>query len=332
MQELGFSEEHIQSSEALIEMSQGHWEGCHRSEIYTPETLSLMEKFQPDFSAPSGESLRQVEFRMVQFLNSTIMAFPEKYRSDFSPPDPTDNPNSLGPPPSWLDLQHRHRPGLHRKKSGKSRLQIVTRTDEADDEMSPRVPIMMSQGLNVRTYNNRLDGRVNVLYSTPSIYTDAKHALNEPWPLKTSIHFLYAGRINGYWTGYFTSRPAIKGYVRMMSVCYMVTGTEKQHVADDYAKRLSIGYKESEDVVAASLDCLTQRECKSSITKFNQCPLLNISYCPATEVDLSGGKKIVSRISSSLFEFPASELKQQSISSSLLLLPYHRLTLLVQIM
>ncbi|GFP89432.1 alpha-mannosidase [Phtheirospermum japonicum] len=154
------------------------------------------------------------------------------------------------------------------------------------------------------------DGRVNVLYSTPSIYTDAKHALNEPWPLKTEDYF----------------PPAIKGYVRMMSGYYLaarqlelfrgrnksgpttdsladalaiaqhhdaVTGTEKQHVADDYAKRLSIGYKESEDVVAASLDCLTQRECKSSITKFNQCPLLNISYCPATEVDLSNGKKIV---------------------------------------
>ena len=29
---------------------------------------------------------------------------------------------------------------------------------------------------------------------------------------------------------------------------------------------------------------------------FFQCPLLNISYCPATEVDLSVGKKIVSII------------------------------------
>ncbi|KAL3655096.1 hypothetical protein CASFOL_000882 [Castilleja foliolosa] len=177
------------------------------------------------------------------------------------------------------------------------------------------------------------DGRVNVLYSTPSIYTDAKHDLTEPWPLKTNDYFPYADRINGYWTGYFTSRPAIKGYVRMMSGYYMaarqlelfkgrnklgqttdsladalaiaqhhdaVTGTEKQHVADDYAKRLSIGYKESEDVVAASLDCLTQRECKSSITKFNQCPLLNISYCPATEVDLSGGKKIAVIVYNSL--------------------------------
>ncbi|RVW45158.1 hypothetical protein CK203_067558 [Vitis vinifera] len=64
-QELNFAEEQIQPSDALVEMSQGHWEGCPRSEIYTPEMLSLMERFQPDFSAPSGESLRQVEFRMA---------------------------------------------------------------------------------------------------------------------------------------------------------------------------------------------------------------------------------------------------------------------------
>ncbi|KAL6494430.1 hypothetical protein OROGR_031230 [Orobanche gracilis] len=197
------------------------------------------------------------------------------------------------------------------------------------------------------------DGRVNALYSTPSIYTDAKHALNESWPLKTDDYFPYADSSNAYWTGYFTSRPAIKGYVRMMSGYYLaarqlelfkgrnksggpttdsladalaiaqhhdaVTGTEKQHVARDYAKRLSIGYKEiaffltlhgdvllqgSEDVVAASLACLTQSssssssssECNSHVINFSQCPLLNISYCPSTEVDLSQGKKIVSRV------------------------------------
>ncbi|KAK9117707.1 hypothetical protein Sjap_016654 [Stephania japonica] len=121
------------------------------------------------------------------------------------------------------------------------------------------------------------DGRVNALYSTPSIYTDAKFAANESWPLKTDDFFPYADRINAYWTGYFTSRPALKRYVRTMSAYYLagrqleffqgrnklrpntdtladalaiaqhhdaVSGTEKQHVANDYAKRLSIGYVE----------------------------------------------------------------------------------------
>ncbi|XP_068305343.1 probable alpha-mannosidase At5g13980 [Pyrus communis] len=174
------------------------------------------------------------------------------------------------------------------------------------------------------------DGRVNALYSTPSIYTDAKYAANESWPIKTDDFFPYADIVNAYWTGYFTSRPAIKGYARTLSGYYMaarqleffkglnksgpntdsladalaiaqhhdaVSGTEKQHVAYDYAKRLSIGYTEAEQVVAESLACLTETKseagCKSSSTKFQQCPLLNISYCPPSEADLSNGKTLV---------------------------------------
>ncbi|KAG6518777.1 hypothetical protein ZIOFF_022258 [Zingiber officinale] len=40
-------------------------------------------------------------------------------------------------------------------------------------------------------YVNKLaqDGRVHALYSTPSIYTDAKNAENESWPLKTDDYF-----------------------------------------------------------------------------------------------------------------------------------------------
>lgn len=34
--------------------------------------------------------------------------------------------------------------------------------------------------------------------------------------------FRYADRPNAYWTGYFTSRPALKGYVRLMSGYYAV--------------------------------------------------------------------------------------------------------------
>uniref|UniRef100_A0A5B7A9H0 Alpha-mannosidase n=1 Tax=Davidia involucrata TaxID=16924 RepID=A0A5B7A9H0_DAVIN len=182
------------------------------------------------------------------------------------------------------------------------------------------------------------DGRVNALYSTPSIYTDAKYAANKSWPLKTDDFFPYADRVNGYWTGYFTSRPALKGYVRMMSGYYLaarqleffkgrsktgpttdsladalaiaqhhdaVSGTEQQHVADDYAKRLSIGYKEAEELVATSLACMVESAsksgCGSPLTKFQQCPLLNISYCPPTEVDLSLGKKLVVVVYNSLW-------------------------------
>ncbi|KAE8723377.1 Alpha-mannosidase [Hibiscus syriacus] len=182
-----------------------------------------------------------------------------------------------------------------------------------------------------------LDGRVNALYSTPSMYTDAKYATSKSWPLKIDDYFPYADRVNAYWTGYFTSRPALKFYVRIMSGYYLaarqleffkgrnnsrqntdsladalaiaqhhdaVTGTEKQHVAYDYAKRLSIGYKEAESVVASSLACLTDSKssmgCGDSTTNFQQCPLLNITYCPASETDLSHGKNLIVVIYNSL--------------------------------
>ncbi|GJN25499.1 hypothetical protein PR202_gb13333 [Eleusine coracana subsp. coracana] len=181
------------------------------------------------------------------------------------------------------------------------------------------------------------DGRVNALYSTPSIYTDAKYAANEPWPLKTNDFFPYADNPNAYWSGYFTSRPALKRYVRMMSGYYLaarqleffkgrrnsglttdylgdalalaqhhdaVTGTEKQHVANDYAKRLSIGYTQAQDLVSTSLGCLTESgsksRCSSPTTKFSQCLLLNITYCPPSEMDFSNGKSLVVLVYNSL--------------------------------
>ncbi|KAG5523153.1 hypothetical protein RHGRI_035091 [Rhododendron griersonianum] len=204
------------------------------------------------------------------------------------------------------------------------------------------------------------DGRVNALYSTPTIYTDAKYAEHQSWPLKTDDYFPYADRKNAYWTGYFTSRPGLKGYVRVMSGYYLaarqleffrgrsekgpttdslgdalaiaqhhdaVSGTSKQHVADDYAKRLFIGYKEAEELVAASLACMVDSGLKSGCRNSlligskklqvvkpppinnlspglgrskSQCPLLNITYCPATEVDLSQGKKLVVVVYNSL--------------------------------
>ncbi|XP_062151727.1 probable alpha-mannosidase At5g13980 [Alnus glutinosa] len=181
------------------------------------------------------------------------------------------------------------------------------------------------------------DGRVNALYSTPSVYTDAKYATDESWPIKSDDFFPYADRANAYWTGYFTSRPALKRYVRIMSGYYLaarqleffkgrsnsgpntdsladalaiaqhhdaVSGTEKQHVANDYAKRLSMGYAEAEELVASSLACLAQSAsdtgCGNPTIKFQQCPLLNISYCPASEVDLPQGKSLVVVVYNSL--------------------------------
>ena len=59
------------------------------------------------------------------------------------------------------------------------------------------------------------DGRVHAFYSTPSRYIDAVHNANKTWTLKTDDFFPYADGPYHYWTGYFTSRPALKGYTRV---------------------------------------------------------------------------------------------------------------------
>ena len=51
-----------------------------------------------------------------------------------------------------------------------------------------------------------------MFYSTPSKYLDA--VKNMSLELKTDDFFPYADCPHCYWTGYFTSRPALKGYVR----------------------------------------------------------------------------------------------------------------------
>ncbi|CAL4984415.1 unnamed protein product [Urochloa decumbens] len=145
--ELDFPEQEIQVSDALTEISQGQWEGCPKSEIYTPEMINLMESTQPDFSAPSGESLRQVQFRMIEFLNRTILRLPEKVAmgdtlSQQNEPkgfSRQSSSNSVQDGPPW-DLVYRlNRHSIQRKKSGKSRLQFVTSGDnDTEDDFSPK--------------------------------------------------------------------------------------------------------------------------------------------------------------------------------------------------
>eukprot|EP00250_Pteridium_aquilinum_P018020 c23897_g3_i1 orf=504-1781(-) len=72
-QEVNFTKDKIEFADALMELSQGLWEGLRRSEIYTPELLNVMANSQPDFHAPGGESQRQVEFRMIEFLNNVVL-------------------------------------------------------------------------------------------------------------------------------------------------------------------------------------------------------------------------------------------------------------------
>ncbi|TRY82085.1 hypothetical protein DNTS_024091 [Danionella cerebrum] len=158
--------------------------------------------------------------------------------------------------------------------------------------------------------------KVNVLYSTPSCYLQELNQANLTWPLKTDDFFPYADDAHDFWTGYFTSRPALKYYERLsnsrLQTCNQlevlggskstsgpfgegdsdtmrramgvaqhhdaVSGTEKQHVANDYARRLATGWAHCEVLVSNSLAYLS-----GSAAPRVFCENLNISVCPLTE-------------------------------------------------
>eukprot|EP01102_Stenamoeba_stenopodia_P022689 TRINITY_DN9548_c0_g1_i1.p1 TRINITY_DN9548_c0_g1~~TRINITY_DN9548_c0_g1_i1.p1 ORF type:complete len:992 (-),score=225.36 TRINITY_DN9548_c0_g1_i1:87-2999(-) len=167
---------------------------------------------------------------------------------------------------------------------------------------------------------------LNVFYSTPSIYVNAVHATGQAFELKTDDIFPYASGPHSYWTGYFTSRSALKGYVRtrsnfeqatnklfalsgipgnttyLLSDIYSLTqslsiaqhhdavaGTEQQHVTDDYAERLSIGTVSAENAYNAALSQIAGNGTASP--QFSFCAYLNVSICPALE-PLSSGSSI----------------------------------------
>jgi lysosomal alpha-mannosidase len=71
------------------------------------------------------------------------------------------------------------------------------------------------------SYINEHHGdKYNLFYSTPSMYVDAVASYNVSWPSKYDDLFPYSDNSNSYWTGYFTSRPNDKGYIRRASSNY----------------------------------------------------------------------------------------------------------------
>ena len=161
-----------------------------------------------------------------------------------------------------------------------------------------------------------MNERVNAFYSTPSIFTQALYEANLNWTLKTDDFFPYADCPSCFWTGYFTSRPALKGYVRelnsLLQSCRQlevlaqrkvinnslfrhssnaleeamavaqhhdaVSGTERQHVADDYARRLHIGQGKCYALLNDAFNLMIN---DSPSLKYNLgfCEYLNVSSC-----------------------------------------------------
>jgi len=163
-------------------------------------------------------------------------------------------------------------------------------------------------------YANK-DGRVNSFYSDPETYTKAK--IEEvksgavTFPTKKGDFFPYADGPHMFWTGYFTSRPAVKRYIRDASGYYQtarqiltsgnpdaiagevfqklgealgvaqhhdaVSGTEKQHVAFDYSWRIARGWNDAKNAVSDTLKTIT-----NNAEGFFECPLANVSECAFT--------------------------------------------------
>lgn len=167
--------------------------------------------------------------------------------------------------------------------------------------------LMVSQWL---INSNGSVGRVNVFYSTPTAYVAAKHASNITWPVKTDDFFPYADCPHCYWTGYFTSRPALKRNVRVQSGYVnaakqldvfaggdgsataklieavglaqhhdAVSGTSKQHVAYDYAERMAAGRNVAEKMVNGVFSTIVG----GSHPSFVQCGTLNETFCEFTQ-------------------------------------------------
>ncbi|XP_035231456.1 lysosomal alpha-mannosidase-like isoform X2 [Stegodyphus dumicola] len=156
--------------------------------------------------------------------------------------------------------------------------------------------------------------KVNVFYSTPTCYLFSLYESNMTWPVQKANFFPYASKQHEYWTGYFTSRPALKFQIRkynaFLQMCKQlvtladvenadimtlhkalgvvqhhdgITGTEKQHVADDYSRLLSEGYALCEDAIGKSIRILLSND--TILPRLYFCEHLNVSQCLFTELE-----------------------------------------------
>ena len=88
--------------------------------------------------------------------------------------------------------------------------------------------------MHTREYVAANGHNITLEYSTPTRYLDAVYAASEKkqlaYTVKTDDFFPYADNPFAYWSGYFTSRPALKRYVRINSNLLQVSFlSEAQH-------------------------------------------------------------------------------------------------------
>ena len=59
--------------------------------------------------------------------------------------------------------------------------------------------------------------KLNLMYSTPLCYIKSLNEQDLAWPTKDDDFFPYASDNHAYWTGYFSSRPTSKRFIREAS-------------------------------------------------------------------------------------------------------------------
>nr|XP_036215974.1 lysosomal alpha-mannosidase [Bactrocera oleae] len=156
--------------------------------------------------------------------------------------------------------------------------------------------------------------KVNLFYSTPACYLKAIHQEPLTWPTKTQDFFPYSTDWHTYWTGYYSSRPTQKRFERdgnhflqvtkqlttlanltgtnvddnlnqlrhamgVMQHHDAITGTEKQHVAQDYDRLLTAAIQSAQTNARSALQKLTNL----TSGEFVSCLQLNISVCDFTK-------------------------------------------------
>ena len=167
------------------------------------------------------------------------------------------------------------------------------------------------------------NGTIHLQYSTPALYTAAKNKEPVVWPVKTGpgnydfYPYPYcdnkADNPNAYFAGYFSSRPALKYYVRETSTFLQIvrhfevfsgangsaseqlwesqgvvqhhdgiSGTAKQAVTFDYAQRLAGGIQTADEFLEAAVAAVVSTTGQASV-QFARCPHNNVSVCEAAD-------------------------------------------------
>ncbi|CAK92228.1 unnamed protein product (macronuclear) [Paramecium tetraurelia] len=152
---------------------------------------------------------------------------------------------------------------------------------------------------------NKEKYQMNIQYGTPKQYIQALNEQNITYPSQQEDFFPYADYPNQYWSGYFTSRSAFKGYVRRIgryfqqvkllyslvkinnlckSLCNertlqdlaealgtaqhhdAITGTARQYVNNDYVKMIKTAHLNMNKQVSTLLNSLSNTKSVNHVT------------------------------------------------------------------